>query len=165
MLIESAIAFGGLIIGLILAYFTKDELKSGKKYFHLLERVLLLVLVILLLYETWDSFIFLIISFVAGFMVFMGISRVYLYLGFALFLSFAYSQTFAYIFVGVIFLLGLTYGALEYGKKMTMFVVSNLIFFGVPFILLLFEPFIVSYDFIFFPFVAGALFAKFLLRG
>ena len=167
MFVESIIAFLGLIVGLILAHFTKDELKPGKKWFHVLERGILFVLVILLLYRSWNSFIFLIIAFVAGFMVFIGINRVYLYLGFSLFLAFTYTQTFAYIFVGLIFLIGLVYGAIEYGKNrnLWLFSASNLVLFGLPFVLLYFEWFINDYSFIFFPFAAGALFAKFLLRN
>lgn len=169
MLVESIIAFGGLVLGLLLAYFTKEELKSGKKYFVILERAILLILVILLLYKSWNSFIFLIIAFVAGFMVFIGISRVYLYLGLALFLAFMHTQTYAYYFVGLICLIGLVYGALEYNKvkngKLSWFIISNAVLFAIPFLLVYAQPLVVSYEFILFPFAAGALFGKFLLRN
>lgn len=164
MLYEAIIAFVGLVIGLLIAHFTKDELKSGKKYFDILERVLLIVLIILLLYQTWNSFVFLIIGFVAGFMMFIGVSRIYLYLGLALFLAFLANTTFVQYFVGLIFVLGLVYGAQEYKKLKFEFIVLNAILFAAPFLLLFVEPFVADYSFIFYPFVAGAFFAKFLLR-
>jgi hypothetical protein len=168
MIVESALAFLGLIIGLLLAHFTKEELKPGRKYFILLERALLFVLVIFLLYRAWHGFIFLIIAFVAGFMVFLGFSVVYLYLGFSLLLAFTYNLTYAYYIVGMIFLLGLVYGALNYdryrGKKAIIYLLGNFVLFALPFGLYFFRETISRYDFIFFPFAAGALFAKFLLR-
>lgn len=169
MLIETILAFGGLIVGLILAYFTKEELKSGAKYFSILERILLLVLVIFLLYKSWNSFVFLIVAFIAGFMFFIGVNRVYLYLGFSLFLASRFSQTYFYSFVGLIFLLGLAYGALYYidnkdKNKLIYLVGLNAILFALPFLLIYVESFVFSYDFVFFPFAAGALFAKLLLR-
>lgn len=168
MLIETMLAFGGLIVGLILAHFTKEELKSGAKYFSILERILLLALVVFLLYKSWNSFVFLIVAFIAGFMFFIGVNRVYLYLGFALFLASRFNQTYFYTFVGLIFLLGLVYGALYYNDekkgKLGLFVGLNVLLFALPFLLIFVEPFVLSYDFAFLPFVAGALFAKFLLR-
>ena len=44
------LAFVGILIGLLLAYMARDELKSGKKYFILFYRILLFILIIYLLY-------------------------------------------------------------------------------------------------------------------
>ena len=46
-----AIAFVGLLIGAFIARRTKEELVPGKKYFILLERVVLFVLVLFALYN------------------------------------------------------------------------------------------------------------------
>ncbi|PIN76257.1 hypothetical protein COV18_00460 [Candidatus Woesearchaeota archaeon CG10_big_fil_rev_8_21_14_0_10_37_12] len=48
----------GLLAGVIIAYFTKEELKQGEKYFRLLQHVLLSAIFVILFWQfTWQAVI------------------------------------------------------------------------------------------------------------
>ena len=73
-----AIAFVGLLVGAFIARRTKEELIPGKKYFILLERIVLFVLIIFALYNV--SFgVGTALSFIAGLLFFYKLNKSYFY--------------------------------------------------------------------------------------
>lgn len=151
MLLESLLAFAGLIVGIILAKFTKEEFKSGKKYFVLLCRAALFVLIIYFLYLVEINWMTL--GFVLGVLVSYFFNNIYFYLGLAYFSGFS---SFVAFFV---FLFGLPYGTLIYHKKRLRKRV--LIYFVLFFITALISLVVISKTFIY-SFIAGALFIRFI---
>jgi len=112
-LVLSLIAFLGLIAGWFIRKYTKEEIKSGKKYFIWLNKAIALVLILVLLYLNLNVY-FLIIGIVLGYFI----RQSYLYLGLV---SFDFVNYF-------IFLFGLGYSALEkYSKK--ILILSFVMFF------------------------------------
>ncbi|MBS3172615.1 hypothetical protein J4438_03485, partial [Candidatus Woesearchaeota archaeon] len=79
MLLLALIAFVGLVLGVLLASLAKEELKAGKKYFVLLYKILLLLIIVYLLYlaeiNIW------LIGFVFGFVLAYFARNIYLFLG------------------------------------------------------------------------------------
>ena len=168
MIIETIIAFLGLIVGLILARFTKEELKPGRKYFIWFKKIILLVLVVSLVYIAWSNMFFIkeaigaIIGFLVGLIVAYFFKKEYFYFGLALYIL-AYTQSFIFITI-LIFLFGLPYGTLLFSKKfkyktalfdLIMFIIPLLIF---PLILFFTGNPILLYDHITLAFTAGAFF-------
>jgi len=153
MILESILAFVGLLVGSLLALFTRDELKSGKKYFILFYRVLLFILIIYLLYLSELNWWLL--GLVLGLLFTLVFSELYFYLGLAVFSVMNVYEAF------LVFLVGLPYGTLLFRKKrVKKYVLYSLILFFVPALILLVqipETFLYS-------FVAGGLFSLFLRK-
>lgn len=156
------IAFLGLVIGIILANRTKEELKAGKKYFVLLERIVLFVLIIFLLYRVSFSFL-VILGFFLGFVFFYKLGKIYFYLGLVVLLSSLISESFLVLITALIFIFGLAYGTLSYSKKKIIFG-YDLIYFLTPLILLVAKGFVSNNIEVFLSFCAGALFFKFIKK-
>jgi len=121
MFIEIIIAFLGIIIGLILARFTKEELRPGKKYFIWFKKIILLILVVTLIHFSLTKiffirdFVFTLIGLIIGLFVGYFFKKEYFYFGFVLYLL-AYTSSFLFISI-LIFLFGLPYGTLLFTKK------------------------------------------------
>lgn len=142
------VSFLGLIIGMIIAKFTKEELKQGKKYFILIKKTILLIIAIILLNYSYGNYIWIIPGLVIGYFL----KEIYFYLGLALSLSFIINQD---LFTStLIFLFGLPEGTLIYYKNKPLIkkTLLNLILFLIPFIVLL-----TNLGETLLPFVAGAL--------
>src|SRR3989344_8836269 len=103
----SFISFVGLFAGLLLAIYTKEELKSGEKYFTLLTKVILATIIFVLLYYTKFNLLFLFIGAIIGYFV----NKIYLYLGMSVIISYV-SKEFNILTVSLVFLFGLPYGTL-----------------------------------------------------
>lgn len=146
------IVFLGLVAGFILGKYTKEELKY-KRYFNLLKRLLLFVLVIALLYYAWEFYA--VFAFVVGVLVSFLIRKLYLYFGLALFLSFLMSKEFILLIASLIFIYGLVYGSFLRKKKLFIY---NLILFLAPFLLFFAKDFVLNYLYLFLAFTSGALF-------
>ncbi len=103
----------GLVSGIILAYFVKDEIKPGKKYFIVLEKAILIFLgfVLILRFIKLDKFI---LIFIIGLFAGLILRKAYLYLGIIL-ASFGGFPLI--IFASLTFLLGLPKGALIFSDK------------------------------------------------
>lgn len=99
------LSFLGLIGGVIVSYFTKEELKPGKKYFLLLEKVLLLAISFTIIYYTGEFFLFLALGILAGFIF----RKSYFYFGLALPLA---SGTLLVLISSLVFVFGLPHGTL-----------------------------------------------------
>lgn len=123
-----AIVFFGYIAGLIIGKLTKDEFKSGKKWFILLQKTLLLLLAIGSLYYVKLSWM-LIIGILIGFFT-LKYLKVYFYFGLLSFLSLSFKD-YDIIINSLMFLFGLPYAAMK--KDYFVFL------FFIPFTLLLFN--------------------------
>lgn len=145
------IAFVGLLLGILLAKLAKEELKAGKKYFVLLYKIILLVIIVYLLYLAEINI--LLIGFVFGAVLAYFVRNVYLFLGLALFSSLN-------IYVGFfIFFFGLVYGTLIYGRnKLVRYVIICLILFSLSSLVLLFDSSLLL------AFTAGGLFFSLVRR-
>jgi len=150
------ISFVGLVIGLILSNYTKDELKSGKKYFTLFKRIILIVLIVALLFQAFPNYLWVFIFFVVGILVSFLFRKIYFYLGLALFTSFLVSKGFVALISSLVFIFGLPYGTpFHHNKNKIRFIIFNFILFIIPFVLFLFKDFIYEYNYIFLAFLAG----------
>ena len=151
MIIESILAFIGIFVGLLIAKYTKEEFKAGKKYFIILYKSILFLLIIYLLY--FVNLDWTILLFMVGFVITLFFSNLYFYLGLAVFSS-------ASIYVAFfVFLLGLPYGTLLFHKKnVKKYLKYSFIFFVLSSLLLLFDFVWINY------FIAGSLFSFFLRK-
>jgi hypothetical protein len=156
------IAFLGIIIGLILASRTKEELKIGKKYFILLGRLVFFTLIVFLLYKVSFNFL-IILFFILGIFFSFKLNKVYFYLGLTLLLSSFISESFLIAITSLIFIFGLVYGTLIYSRK-KINISFDLIYFLIPLILLFVKGFVVNNIEIFLSFVAGTLFFNFIKK-
>lgn len=110
-----ALSFLGLLAGIIISLFTKEELKPGKKYFMLFEKIILLSISLVIIFYVEDFFTFFILGLLAGFIF----RRVYFYYGLALPLA---SGSFLLILSSLVFIFGLPEGSLLYYKLKKKFV-------------------------------------------
>ena len=151
MIIESILAFIGIFVGLLIAKYTKEEFKAGKKYFIILYKSILFLLIIYLLY--FVNLDWTILLFMVGFVITLFFSNLYFYLGLAVFSS-------ASIYVAFfVFLLGLPYGTLLFHKKnVKKYLKYSFISFVLSSLVLLFDFVWINY------FIAGSLFSFFLRK-
>lgn len=114
------LSFLGLLGGVIISYFTKEELKPGEKYFLLLEKVLLLAISFTIIYYVGEFFLFLALGVLAGFIF----RKAYFYFGLALPLA---SETFLLLLSSLVFVFGLPHGTLLASKSKIKVVKKELI--------------------------------------
>lgn len=129
-----AIAFLGIVVGYILSKFTKEEIKLGRKYFIWLEKTILFILAVALIYNIWGDYWVLIGGVVFGFIVAFLIN-LYFFLGLALFSSFSISNDFVLLIAALVFMFGLPFGSLM--KKLN--ILEEILLFALPFILVFFS--------------------------
>lgn len=134
------VSFIGLIVGMVIALYTKEELKPGEKYFTWFKRTVLLWIILLFVYYSRNELLFLMIGLIAGFMFRL---NVYLYLGIALASSFMIMQEL--IVASLIFLFGLPYGTLKAKgnlgiRHLKKPAVKHAAYFFMPFLILLIKP-------------------------
>jgi len=73
----SLVIFLGLVIGFILAVCAKEELKPGRKYFILLQHIILFLIIAGFFYFNINDFsLFLLVSIVSGFFIFYNYEKV-----------------------------------------------------------------------------------------
>jgi len=104
-IIVFTLAFIGLLAGVIVSSFTKEELKPGRKYFLLLEKALLLAIGFLLIFYSETFSVLIVFGFFFGLLV----RKYYLYFGLALPLA---SETFLVLLGSLVFMFGLPHGTL-----------------------------------------------------
>lgn len=152
MIIE-LLSFLGLIFGFFLYKFTKEEFNTGRKYFILLNRIILFVIIIFLIYYSNLNLLLTVLLFIFGVVVSYFFGNIYLYLG--LVVS-SYSRD---LFSILVFLFGFPYGTLN-SRKGIKFVRNCLIFFIVG----LSGFLLTSYTNYLSGFLAGALFFKLISK-
>lgn len=117
-----ALSFLGLLAGVIIASFTKEELKPGKKYFILLEKALLLAISIVIIFYVKDFFPFLILGVLAS----LAFRKVYFYFGLALPLAF---ENLLLLLSSLTFVFGMPYGTLLAKKSFKKEIIGSGTFF------------------------------------
>ncbi len=164
----SLLAFIGILLGALLAFFTKEELEPGQKYFEMLIKGILLVLMVVLLFKSLENYLLTAIAFFLGIVISFLFRKNYFYFGIALFSSSFYSKDFFTFVAALIFLYGLPFGTLiafnnlKKIKRIYLIIFTNFILFVLPAIILFFGPSIISYKYLFLAFSSGALLAGLL---
>ena len=159
------ISFLGLVIGSWLSFLTPEEFNSGKKYFILLKKAILFVLVIIFLLPTF-SLMYTISLFIIGALAARFFRKVYFYLGLALALSFFISIEFSLLTASLIFIFGLPHGTLNANKylkdwrKIIKPLIFSLVLFLLPTIALFFNFYVTDVAAL----ISGAMFMFFLLK-
>ncbi len=150
MILISLIALLGLIAGVIIAKFTKEELRSGKKYFTLFSKTMLFIITIYLLYLCDINWM--LSGVLLGAILTLFIKNIYLYLGLAMFSSLNANLAL------FIFLFGLPHGTLIHSKK-NLILTSSILFLITSLVLLINIP-----QTILLSISAGAIFSIFLKK-
>ncbi len=153
MILEIILAFFGLISGIILANYTKEELKTGKKYFVIIYKTILIVAILYALFlASINIYLF---GVIVGAISFIFLRNIYFYLGLLIFSTFN-----LYMFY-LVFLFGIPYGSLIYSKKdLRNIVLNSFVWFIAAALILLInfnQTFILSFS-------AGAMFMAFLKK-
>lgn len=168
LVLVSLIGFLGLIFGIVLGFLTKEELKPGKKYFHLLLNLALLALIFVLMTKTLSNLFISAIFFLLGILIGYFLRKNYLYFGIAIVASILIDADLMALLAGLIFLYGLANGTLITGaslnhhKKIYPIIVSNLVLFALPFAFIAMDESIKQHYYILFAFSAGALIMSFI---
>ncbi len=136
MVLEFLIAFLGFIAGFFLNRVVKEELGPGKKYFAFLSIILLISIIILNIVPIFD----IVIGIIIGVILSCLISNIYFYLGISASVSVLSNNNIA-LLSALIFIFGLSYSALNYKIINKKFLLKSLIFFFIPFLLLLINIF------------------------
>lgn len=143
------IIFLGSIIGMIIAIISEEELKQGKKYFILLQKILLFLMIHLLLFffniNTLLIFIISILFIIA--LYFLKIENwnfiIYNLLALIIYLTYSDKNYFIYLST-LIFIYGIPLGSLfieKYKKKRNLFLIKKFLLSYIWFFLLALLPF------------------------
>ena len=119
------ISFLGQFIGWFIANRTEEELKDGNKYFLVLTNLLIVSLILFSIYYSFNIYL-LIIGLIIGFFI----NREYLFFS-------VLAMRNDVLLNSLIFIYGLPYGSLNYKSIKVLFM--NILFFFIPFLLLLFD--------------------------
>jgi len=151
MLNEIVVAFAsftGLFVGSFIASQTKEELKTGEKYFVLLEKVVIIAIISLLMhlyaFSIWPRVIIYVLAIVVLFLIRPPSITTYSLLGIALYLS-SREATMFYWVASLIFLYGLAAGSLLFiahkkFRPVTIFV-AHISFLIIAVMLFYWKPF------------------------
>lgn len=126
---EYVISLLGLIIGYVIAKYTKEELKKGKIYFQIIEIVTLVAIIWILLNN------FQLIPYVLGLTIGYFFRYEYFYLGLGAVNNL--ENNLIFLHSSLIFLYGLAYGSINY--RNVNLILFNLLFFLMPFLLKLID--------------------------
>lgn len=170
MLNIALLTFLGLIVGVFIARFVKEELVSGKKYFVFFYKLVILAILLLSLFYAWFAEIpHLIFGFIAGALVSFAISNVYFYLGGLFLLGFWENDLYFNMLVALIFIVGLLRGMFtgekysKFSKSLKKFVMSG-IFFALPFLMIYYRSSVLPIDNTIYAFISGAIFMEFIKK-
>lgn len=144
-----ALSFLGLLAGVVISFFTKEELRPGKKYFIGLERLVLLSIGLVIISYVREFLLFFIFGIVAGFVF----RRVYFYFGIALALA---SGQLLLLLSSLVFVFGLPRGSLLACRLKKKGIINDVIFSAVFFFIAVLLSYFFSYKFLLM-FVSGAL--------
>jgi hypothetical protein len=171
MYLIALLTFVGLLIGLLISKYTIEEIKEGRKYFLIAYKILIFLTLIMSLYFAWFAYIpYMLIAFLAGVLIYFGISNPYFYLGILFVLGFWEKSNYFYIVAVLIFCIGLLRGGLigeKFKKKKNVVkkIVISLIFFAIPFVLVFFRSSLyLGIDNIIFAFISGSFFMEFIRK-
>lgn len=169
ILLVSLLSFLGLIFGVILAIFTKEELKPGSKYFNMLIKIILItILLFLSLKLLYNSLFPTLVAFSIGIISSILFRKNYLYFGILIFTVSFYEKEFFSFILALIFLYGLPFGTIiatnniNKIKKVYPILISNFILFIIPSIILVLESISSQYKSLLLAFSAGAILVSLL---
>ena len=131
------ISFLGILIGIFLKKIAKEEVKFGKfgsRYFIWMERAILLIIILTVLYFTENILIAALLA-IVGFVVGIFLSE-YLFLGVSIVFGFLKSNEILLLLSSLVFLYGLPFGSILRNIKIKH--VLLVVLFFAPFFLLLF---------------------------
>jgi hypothetical protein len=151
-LFVASVVFIAYIFGRILSILVKEEIKPGRRYFLALQRFLLVVISLTLLYISWLDYWVVLMFFLGIFASFI-IKERYFYLGLALAVLSIISRELLVIYSFFMIIYGISYGSLNKG------ILKRLILYALPFLVLFFN-FTTSYHYLFLSFISGALIFK-----
>jgi hypothetical protein len=133
--LASLICFGGLILGIILANITKEELKEGRKYFMGLQNIFFALIIFFLLYFNTNIYLAVVVSFtVLVLLIFLKQPKMsymaYPLMAIVFYLSSKSTETFI-IESSLIFLYGFPTGSLliDFKKKNHLKIIVNHLIF------------------------------------
>jgi hypothetical protein len=144
-ILTSIIAYLGLVAGIIIIHFAKEEQKAGMPYFLLFQNLLACISVsFLVFFLGWNIFINISLTFLALLVLFLIKSvrkAYYIYPILGLFLFLAYDDpSHLAIQASLVFLLGLPTSALLYNQKDTKKSIFRIIVFHLGFFILAIVP-------------------------
>ena len=154
----SLISFIGLLIGILLAKLSPEEIKPGRKYFILLEKIVLIAIIITLIYYSEISLLGIFIGAFIGYFF----RKEYFYLGLALMISLKHVN-FNFLLASLIFIYGLPYGTLL-KRHILKEVNINLVLFLIP-LLFLINNLYAAYGSLLSSFIISALAVKIIKNG
>lgn len=131
------VAFLGLILGILLAKISPEEMKPGKKYFIIFRNVLLPIISIILFYFSNYNILFFIVGLIIGYFIKLD----YFYFGLVLAFAFYVSKEILFILASLIFIYGLPTGTLLEKKIKPKQFLKLMAMFFLPFIILTFGPY------------------------
>lgn len=129
------VSFIGFFIGMLVAYFSKEELIKGKKYFVYFRKLMVTAIGVAILYYAWGSPLYFILGMICGYFL----RSYYFYIGVALALVFG-KEPFI-LLASMIFVFGLPHGTLifkEFFKEKRKFyriISMNILLFVIPFLI------------------------------
>lgn len=148
-ILASVIAYLGLVAGIIVIYFAKEEQKPGMPYFLLLQNLLVCISVSFLIYFLkLNIFINISLTFLTLLVLFLikSIKKTYIIypiLGLILFAS-SQSQAFIAIQCSLVFLIGLSTSALLYDQKKTTQSIAKILLYHLPFLVFALAPLLIK---------------------
>lgn len=135
-LLIACIAFSGLLMGYLLTFLVKEEIKPGQKYFLWLERVLRLVIIGMLLWIIATPKAML-LPFIIGIIVGLFLKIRYFYLGLALAAASSLPMNLFVVVAALVFVYGFPYGSISSKLKLPF---HALLFFIPVLVMLFFSP-------------------------
>jgi len=155
-MISALLAFLGLIAGRIIYEKTKDEYKSGLKYFKLAEKITIGAIAVSLLFSNLSLIIFLYV--LVGIIIGIFLKEVYFYLGVGMLGTLFLSDSFILLASVLIFFFGIVHGTI---LKINLKKIGvKALFFFIPFLFLLIQSFINTNLDIFLGLAIGGLLAQ-----
>ena len=155
-MIIPVISFLGLIVGKVISYYTKDEYESGLKYFKFLEKIIIALLVVVLLFSKVSLMLFLYI--LIGIIIGVFVREIYLFLGLALLSSLMLTNNLILLISVLIFFFGINNATIN--RINVKRIILNCVIFFVPFLFLLTKSFINTNLSVFLGITIGGLLAQ-----
>ncbi len=135
-LLIAIIAFSGLLIGYLLTFLVKEEIKPGQKYFLWLERILRLAIIAVLLWVVATPKAML-LPFIIGIIIGLFLKIRYFYLGLVLAAASSLPMNLFVVVAALVFVYGFPYGSISSKLKLPF---HALLFFIPVLVMLFFNP-------------------------
>ena len=155
-MIIPVISFLGLVVGKIISYYTKDEYEQGLMYFKFLEKIIIALLIVVLLFSRVSLILFLYI--LIGIFVGVFVREIYLFLSLSLVSSLMLGNNLILVVSVLIFFFGINNATIN--RINVKIIILNGIIFFIPFLFLLTKSFINTNLSVFLGITIGGLLAQ-----